>query len=373
MVPLRRYDGLEDRLLSPLETERKRVATLFFYGVVIVLGYYLVQIVSPFLSPLGWAAILGIFVYPWHERLIERFGNSRASALTTLIVALLIIGPGVLLLTAFIREGGAALSGLDRDAFAGQLAWAERMWQRVRVLMPGDQPADLGTLLSQATSKAGGMLASHAGGLLANVAQFVFQLFVTVLALFFVLRDADAIMRTIRRALPFEELRRERMIRQARDLVYASVASGFLIAALQGLAGGLTFLLLGLKAPLFWGVVMGFFALLPFVGTWVIWQPAAIWLMATGHMAKGVTLVAIGAGLVSSIDNFVRPMMLAGRTQMNGLLMFISLLGGVSVFGLIGLVLGPLVVAIVSSLFEAYTGSPEILDSTSTPANDRRV
>ena len=114
--------------------------------------------------------------------------------------------------------------------------------------------------------------------------------------------------------------------------------------------------------------MMGFLALLPFVGTWVVWVPAAIWLMATDQLLKGVVLAVLGVTIVGSIDNLLRPAILSGRAQMNGLLMFISLLGGVSVFGLLGLVLGPLVTAIVSGLFDAYTGPADIIETP--PAND---
>jgi predicted PurR-regulated permease PerM len=106
---------------------------------------------------------------------------------------------------------------------------------------------------------------------------------------------------------------------------------------------------------------------LPFVGTWVVWVPAAIWLIATGEVAKGVVLAILGGTIVASIDNFLRPAILSGRTEMNGLLMFISLLGGVNVFGLLGIVLGPLVTAIVTGLFEAYAGPADIIRSV--PSN----
>jgi predicted PurR-regulated permease PerM len=361
----------EDLLRTPQATERERVAALFFYGVVLLLGYFFLRIFSPFFAPLGWAAVLAIFVYPWHEKLVTRCGIARAAALSTLVVTLLIVGPGFLVLTAFVRESRAALAELDRGALASQLVWAEHTWERIRVLIPGARSADLGSLLDEATSRAAGFLAARAGGLLADIVVFVFQLFVTLLALFFLLRDAGAIMRGVRRAMPFDDLRRERMIRQTRDLVYASIASGLLIASLQGLAGGLVFALIGLGAPVFWGVVMGFFALLPFVGTWVVWVPAAIWLIATGQLAKGMTLAVLGGTIVASIDNFLRPALLSGRAQMNGLLMFISLLGGVSVFGLLGLVLGPLIVALVSGLSEAYAKPPEIIESAGPPADER--
>ena len=279
---------------SPLARERERVATGFFYGIVLLLGYVFLRILTPFFAPLGWAAVLAIFVYPWHERLVPRHGNARAAALSTLVVTLLIVGPGLVILTAFVQESSAALSAVDRDAFAGQLAWLEQAWNRIRVLIPGAQSVDLRSLIENVISRTGGFVAARVGGLLADIAVLLFQLLVTLIALFFFLRDADTIMRDVRGLLPFEDLRRERMIRQTRDIVYASIAAGLVIAALQGLAGGLVFALLGLGAPVFWGVMMGLLALLPFVGTWVVWMPAAIWLIATDQVVKGVVLAGPG-------------------------------------------------------------------------------
>lgn len=348
---------------NPLIKERERITTLMFYAAVLLLGYLVVRIFTPFFVPLAWAAVLAVFVYPSHERLAARFGTTRAAAISTIVVAVVIIGPGLAVLTAFVQESRAALIGLDQEALAGRLALLEQAWERIRGLIPGAQAIDLESLIDATISRTGGALAALVGGVLADLAVVLFQLFVALLALFFLLRDADDIMRYVRRALPFEELRRERMIRQTRDLVWVSIAAGLLIATLQGLAGGMVFALLGLAAPVFWGVIMGFLALLPLVGTWVVWLPASIGLMATGQVGKGIVLLALGATIVASIDNVLRPAMLAGRARMNGLLMFISLLGGVSVFGLVGLVLGPVITAIVSSLFEAYAGPAEIVGS----------
>ena len=344
-----------------LSSERQRVALLLFYGLVLLIGYLLIRIFEPFFDPLAWAAVLAICVYPFHERLVNKHGRSRAAAITTTMVTVLIIGPGLAVLAAFAREGKAAFEAVDRETITGQFVWASSMWDRVRVYLPGARNLDLGSLVNQASANIAGFLAARVGGLLADLAVFVFHLFVTLFALFFLLRDSGGIMRLMRGSLPFDELRRERMIRQTRDLVYASVIAGLIIATLQGIVGGLLFAALGLHAPVFWGVVMGFFALLPFLGTWVVWLPAAIWLAGSGQMGKAIVLAAAGAGIVASIDNFLRPALLAGRTRMNGLLMFVSLLGGVSVFGLIGLVLGPLVVALATGLLETYAGEPDIV------------
>lgn len=354
---------------TQLASERARFTTLIFYGFVILLGYFLMRVFEPFFGPLGWAAVLAICVYPWHERLAARVGRSRSAGVITAIVTLVIIGPGLLLLTAFAREGTAALQGLDREVIANQFTWAVSKWNRYRGYVPGGRSVELGTLINQASANIAGFIASRVGGLLADLAVFVFHLFVTLFSLFFLLRDSESIMRAMRRSLPFEEPRRERMIRQTRDLVYASVTAGLFIASLQGFFGGILFALLGLDAPVFWGVVMGFFALLPFLGTWVVWLPASIWLASTGHLGKGLILAGVGAGLVGSVDNILRPALLAGRAQMNGLLMFVSLLGGVSVFGLIGLVLGPIVVALTAGLLEAYAGEPEIIEPAEVRAS----
>jgi predicted PurR-regulated permease PerM len=125
------------------------------------------------------------------------------------------------------------------------------------------------------------------------------------------------------------------------------------VAVVQGAVGGVTFAILGLGAPVFWGVIMAFFSLLP-LGAWIVWTPTAIWLMLTGEIGRGIALAAIGAGGISLIDNFLRPLLLSGRTQMNGLLVFISLLGGIAAFGLLGLVLGPVIMATAISFVDAY-------------------
>jgi len=358
---------------SPLTSERERFTSLIFYAFVLLLGYLLLRVFEPFLGPLGWAAVLAICVYPLHERMVARVGRTRAAAISTIAVTVLIIGPGVLVLTAFAREGKQAIEGVDRDVLTTQFAWLSGSWDRFRAYIPGLWKLDLASIINQASANLAKFVAARVGGLLADLAVFVFHLFVTLFALYFILRDSGSIMRAIRRALPFDEPRRERMIRQTADLVYASVTAGLLIASLQGLLGGILFAALELPSPVFWGVVMGFFALLPFLGTWVVWLPAAVWLVSTGHVGKAITLAAAGAAIVGSVDNLLRPALLAGRTQMNGLLMFVSLLGGVSVFGLLGLVLGPLVVALVAGLLEAYAGDPEVVEPGATAVEPRQT
>jgi predicted PurR-regulated permease PerM len=343
------------------DSQRERISLLLFYGVVLLLAYFLYEIFSPFLAPLAWAAVLAIFVFPWHELLVRRYRTASAAALSTTIVTVVIVVPGLLVLTAAVREGTTALSQVDRDTLSTSMEWAQQRWERLRPVIPGARDIELHTLAEEAAQRIGGFLAARVGGLLADLLEFLFKLFVMLFALFFFLRDADAIVRQMRRLLPFEQSRRERMMQQTQDLVHASITAGLVIATIQGLLGGLLFAMLRIDAPVFWGVAMGFFSFLPFFGTWVIWLPAGVWLLMSGEIARGLLLIGLGTTVVGGVDNFARPALLSGRTRMNGLLMFISLLGGMGVFGLLGLVLGPLVVALTMGLLEAYSAPPDIV------------
>ena len=173
-------------------------------------------------------------------------------------------------------------------------------------------------------------------------------------AVFFFFRDGDAIMAALRRALPFEAgaVRTDdcRGWRADSCQRYRRLHR----RGLQGALGGITFALLGIGAPVFWGVIMAFFALLP-IGAGIVWLPVAIWLLLSGNVARGVTLIVVGAGVIGLVDNFLRPAMLSGRTQLNGLLVFVSLLGGIGAFGFVGLVLGPVIMATAIGMLDAYT------------------
>jgi predicted PurR-regulated permease PerM len=211
-------------------------------------------------------------------------------------------------------------------------------------------------------------LMAQSGALLTNVALFFVDLALVLFATFFLLRDADEIMHAVRRLLPMSAAAREVFIHRTADLITAGVTSSVIVAALQGLLGGIAFALVGISAPVFWGVVMGFACLLPF-GAWVIWLPAAVLLAVSGSITKGLVLVGLGFGIVGTVDNVVRPLLLSGSVQMNGLVIFVSLLGGMAVFGLLGIVLGPIVVVTALALVSAYVHEPEP-DSASNSGTD---
>jgi predicted PurR-regulated permease PerM len=167
-------------------------------------------------------------------------------------------------------------------------------------------------------------------------------------------RDGDGIVRGVRHLMPFDESIQRDMLNESKDLIFASVAVALVIAAMQGLFGALAFAIGGIATPVFWGVIIAFFSLVPVVGSALIWVPAALWLGFHSHWGRAMVIVAICGGVAGIADNIVRPLLLRNRTHLNELLLFIGVLGGLDVFGLLGIVAGPTIIAAAMGVFRVY-------------------
>ncbi|MDA2913754.1 AI-2E family transporter [Acidobacteriia bacterium AH_259_A11_L15] len=332
---------------------------------VVLLGLlvYLVYLVfAPFLVALAWAVVLTIMFFPVHRAIRKRLRWPNLSALvSTLLLAGLILGPGLLILGAF--------TGQAIDA----VRWFQQEWQEGRVpfgqflghipidrildwLADHNIPVeDWRAFVTDKLQRLAGFLAGQAGRLARNVLSFLFTLFVTLFATFYLFRDGPALYERLRRALPLSPTHRDQLLNTAQDTLYASLFSGFVVAGVQGTMGGITFWALGIGAPVLWGIIMAFLSLLPVLGAWIVWVPACIFLLLQGEYLKATILFGVGAGVIGLTDNFLRPVLVSGRAQLNGLLVFVSILGGVIAFGLLGIILGPIVVAVGSAVVKSYT------------------
>ena len=341
-------------------TTSDRLTTVLSYGVLLLLIYLVFRIYEPFLAALGWAAILTIFFYPMHHWLMRRFTVNRAAVLSTLAVTFLLIVPAILVTSLFVREAVSVSRGVQSSFISHHAPAVARTWAWIAKHVPGLDPnADVIAMLEQGVEKQAGFLAQRLGTILRNIAEFVFDLFVMIFAMFYFFRDADSIIRGVRSILPFDAEHRDRMITQSRDLISASVTTSLIVAAIQGALGGLGFALVQLPTPIFWGVAMGFFSLVPVVGSGLIFVPAALWLGFTGHWGRAILLLLICAGVSTVVDNVLRPLLLGGRTELSALVIFISVVGGVSVFGMLGLVLGPILVATAAGVLAVYMDERE--------------
>jgi predicted PurR-regulated permease PerM len=342
---------------SRSEASQERLNTILLYAMVLLLGYLVYLIFMPFLVPIGWAGILAVLLHPWHSKLTRRMGKTRAAAFSTAGVTFLFIVPTLALATLFVREAVQAALNMQQAFARGEMPWVNNAWAWLAVHSPGGSGRDLSTLLNQAGDRIGTGATTMLSTVLTHTAMFFFDLLITVFALFYFFRDGNRLLAGIRGVIPFEEEHAEKIIKGAERLIRATVSASLAIAAIQGILCGVGFAVVGISAAVFWGVGMAFCSLLPVLGSAVIWLPAAVWLLATGHWGKAVVLVLICAGLTTGVDSLLRPLLLSGRTRLNALLVFVSVLGGVAVFGVIGLVLGPILVAMAVAVVDAYAES----------------
>jgi predicted PurR-regulated permease PerM len=351
-----------------VQSAENRFSNVLFYGVVVCLAYLVFRVFEPFLAPLGWAAVFGVIFYSLQKRFERKWGKTRSAVLITLGVTLILIVPVLLLAALFVREGIAAARNIQTAMAGGGYGWFNHAWGWLASSIAAEGvTVDLPGLVRQGASRAGEIMATELGAVIRNIVLFLFELFVMLFALFYFLRDGDSMLDRFRLFLPFEQTMTERMLTEARELIFASVTTSLVIAAVQGIICGGAFAIVGLGSPIFWGVVMGFLSLLPVVGAWPVWIPATIWLFSTGHAGRAILLIAICGLLGATIDNVLRPVLLGGRASLNGLLVFISVLGGIAVFGVLGVVLGPIVVATAVGILDVYSGKDVALSVPDTP------
>jgi predicted PurR-regulated permease PerM len=341
--------------MTPTSSDRFR--PLLFYALVLGMGYLAFRVLQPFLAPLAWAAIFAMMFSPVHAQLRLRTSPVHAALSTTLIAALLVVAPAVLIISMLVQEVPETIEYF-KGLQASTPAQIESLWAALRARVPFDLPEDPASLITQGLQRLLGFVAPRAGALLADVAGVIGSLFIMLFILFFFLRDGEWYAAKVRGLLPMAPDEGEQLITSTRDMVVASVGTGVVVSATQGAIGGLAFWILGIGSPVVWGVAMAFCSLIPMVGAALVWLPAALWLMASGDMVRALVLIGIGVGVIGTADNVLRPLILSGRTEAGGLVIFIGLLGGVNAFGFIGLVLGPIVLVTAASLLNAFTRVP---------------
>ena len=336
-------------------TTSERLTTVLSYGALLLLGYVVFLIFEPFLVPLTWSAVLAIFFYPVHERLTKRMRPNFAALLSTLGVTLLLIVPTLVVLSYTAKQAIDATARLQSVLLNPESEMPAEVVAKVRAQLPEAwQTTDFSEPLRQGAERVAAFLAGKFGALLKNLVSFFVALFILVFALFFMFRDGPGVVRGVTHLFPFDRSIQEEMVLESKELIFASVAVGLLVAGIQGCLGGTAFAIAGIRSPIFWGVVIAFFSLVPVVGSAMIWVPTSIWLAFSGHWGKALAVVTICGAVAGIADNIVRPLLLRNRTQLNELLLFIGVLGGLSVFGLLGLVVGPAIVAAAMGVFRVH-------------------
>lgn len=326
---------------------------------VTAIGLYLCWLMlRPFMGVLAWAVVLVIVFYPVHKNIASRIGRRSLSALLScLLVVLVVVLPLTLVTVAVIHEFGKVAPNLpsnvsqllsQQPSILGQIiGWVQ---SRFGIDMTGWQD-----FFIQQFQNLSQRLLGASFSLMGNIVTSIVKAFFVVFTMYYLFRDSDKIVSRLPDALPLDREQSEALILRTQQVVSASVYGVVTIAALQGFLAGLAYWILGIPSPILWAVLTAFVCMIPLAGSFLVWAPLALYLILTGHWTKALLLIIWGALVISTIDNLLRPKLVGNQTRLHELFIFFSVLGGISVFGLLGIVLGPVVLAITLGLLETFS------------------
>lgn len=331
---------------------RSHVRTLVLMGATLSGLYLCYRLTVPFLPSLAWALALAVLFSPFQRWLESRIkSRSFAALIAVFVIALIVVAPATFVTQQLFQEATKGAESFETRLKSGE--WTNLLEKQPRL-------AHLANLLGQHVDVTAAIqtgttwLSSTAQSIVKGSLLQAISLCLTFYLLFFFLRDRREGLQLLRSWAPLNNAEMDRLIVRVDDTIYATIYGTLAVSALQGLLGGLMFWWLGLPSPLLWGVVMALLSVVPVLGAFVVWVPAAIYLILSGHWDKGVILILWGALVVGTIDNLLRPVLAGSRLKLHTALSFISVVGGLILFGAAGLILGPVLLTITMVLMQIW-------------------
>lgn len=316
----------------------------------------------PFLPAVAWGAALGVVAWPLHAWVLRRVVSNRTAAalVSAVVVVAAVVVPSAFVAREVAREAASATDqmreaqarGTLRDRLAGTpvtadlVAWADRTGVDI------DAEARKAALayLGDATALAQGSIMA------------LLQAALAVFILFYMLRDRTELLAAARRLLPMRKAEADRVFDRAAGSVYANLYAALVTSAINAVCGGLMFALLGLPSPVTWGAVMFVLGVLPVLGIFVVWMPAATYLAVSGQWGGAAALTAWGIGSSVVVDTILYTRLVGGRMRLHPVPALVAFIGGIAVFGASGMVLGPAILAVTVAVLEVWharaTGAP---------------
>lgn len=333
------------------------------------LVYALYRILVPFWTALAWAAILGTLLEPAYTSLQRWIASRRVRALlVSAFAALVVMAPFLMVmvfgaleviddvqsLQARVQQAGGDLSALlPPDVLETARAvgeWLGRSGPAQALVGAAGGQGLLHSALDRVLQTAVGL----ASLLVTDLLSLSLVVAMTWIALFYLLEDGPRLLALVYELLPFSEGDERELVERIREMVFSVMYSNLAVAALQGALGGLAFVLVGIPHALLWGALMALVALVPIFGTGLVWVPAAVILAVEGRWGASLFLVLWGSAIIAVADNMVRPLLLSGRARLHPLLVFLGVLGGLQAFGVVGLFLGPVLIAVLVATLDFH-------------------
>jgi predicted PurR-regulated permease PerM len=313
------------------------------FAVVALLG---LAIALPFMPYIVLAGILTYTLFPIYHFLNQRTRRPGLSAGLSIAVALLVmILPTVYLVSELVDQVSGAYNTLQTESLS-------QVGDYLNSLTNGR--VDFQDMLNSALDQVRQSIVTLAPNILGSISELVLGLFIMFFVMFYGFREGRGFMTYLKALLPLEPSLKDSLFDELRTITQAVLYGQVFTAVIQGGLGGLGLLVAGVPNALFWGAIMIITAFVPVLGTPLIWVPAGVGLLLDGAVTRGVFLLIYGAAIVMNIDNFLRPKLVSTRTKIHPVLILIGVLGGLKVFGFIGMLVGPLILAILVALIKFY-------------------
>jgi predicted PurR-regulated permease PerM len=363
-----------------------RFARLFFGAVTLLVLYFSYLIIKPYLLDIFMALVLFFTAKPLYLALTRLLRGWRglASALTCLILAMIILIPLFSLMSIIATQALEFSSQVTKGMQNGELwRWIAAKSDALQLYLthlnlpvpPGD--IKLEQLIQTVVGKATAFIYTNSIGLIKGFSVFFFDLVLVLFIAFFMFMQGDDFIAALKKLSPLDPQHNDEILRETESTIKATLWGTVIVAFAQGILGGVGFLIFGLPQPAFWGTVMIPASVIPVVGSTIIWGPAAIYLLFTGRAMAGIGLILWGGVVVSLIDNILKPILVKGSSETPSIFILFSILGGLTYFGMIGFILGPLILSFLLSLLRIYQktillpSTPAMLPAT--PTSERPI
>ncbi len=333
-------------------------------------------ILFPFSGAVMWGIALAILFTPIYRRLVKQMrGRRNLAAITTLLMAMVIVIIPLAIITVSlvdevsivsqkVRSGDISLTSYFQQVVHALPHWALDLLDRFGL-------SNLDGLISRISAsavKGSQMIASHAVAIGQNTFDFLVSFALMLYLLYFLLRDGGDLSKVVRRSLPLAKPHTDYLLKKFTTVIRATIKGNIAVAVAQGIIGGVAFSTLGVQGALLWGTLMAFLSLLPAIGAALVWAPVAIYFLATGAIGKGLGLVFIGVVVIGLVDNILRPLLVGKDTQMPDYVVLMSTIGGLSIFGINGFVIGPVIAALFMAVWDLFASSSEHNENAEPPS-----
>ncbi|MEK6826846.1 MAG: AI-2E family transporter [Nanoarchaeota archaeon] len=332
--------------------ELKKHSKYFFIASFIVILLVSIILAWPFVGAIFGAIVLAYLFYPVYNFVLKIIRNETISALiTSITVIVILIFPILFIGNAVFNEAADLFIQVKNINFA-------EIEEKYLSTLFGEKLSEnigLSGSIKEALDRLTTALLQKTGEFIFTLHEKILQLFVTFFITFYLFKDGRGLLFSIKEALPLKRKYKNEIADKFNDTIYATIYGVVLTAIVQGIVGGIGLWIFNVSSPILWTLVMIILSMLPFIGAAFVWLPAAIIKLATGDAVNGVGLLLYGLLIVSTIDNIIRPKIIGSRSKVHPALILIGVLGGIKLFGIVGIIIGPLILSILTVFFEIYT------------------